>query len=1306
MLIDTTTWQPLTQAQEGLWYAQSLDPDNPIFNTGHRTDIHSPIDLSCFIQAINQTLQEADALHIHTRLGSQGPEQRIMPHACPEVELIDLSEHANAQDLAHELMQNDLHTPINTETQPLARHIVFIIAKEHVQWYQRVHHLAADGYGMALIESRVVRLYDALCHGKDPGPPLGRLDLVQEEDKRYRESEQAQADRAFWMDHLAQVQSALSLTEHSALSAHHFLLERHTASTALIEALQAKAQSSQLSWPDILTALCSAYIKRHTRQTPSTVGVPFMGRLGSASARVVSTVMNVMPVVIHIDETQALDDYLIQVSKTLRKARRHGRYRSEQLRRDLGLLGGMQRLHGPILNMLPFDAPYAQAGLQASQTVLCAGPVEDLNFTFRAAADGAGMRMELEANPKLYTQQELRDHSVRLHEFLIRALQCDTLSQVPTLTAAEHQHWIYTVNQTQHPVPDTTLWQLIEPQIQARSEAIALECNGRRLPYSELDLLTRRLAAQLQDQGVQTGDIVALALPRSLELVLAILAICRLGAAYLPLDATQPHDRLSTILDSAQARVLLHNGLADFATPSCTPDLLYPRQFEAGCPATPEHPAYLLYTSGSTGTPKGVLVNHSAIVNRLLWMQEHYQIGPQDRILQKTPATFDVSVWEFFLAFMSGGCLVVAPPDAHRDPQQLATLVRQHGISVMHFVPSMLAAFLEEPSVQGIQTRLVFCSGEELPATLRDRFHRTVQAELHNLYGPTEAAVDVTYWPASAQDDSQPVPIGYPVWNTALYVLDEYLRPLPPGVSGDLYLAGRQLAQGYWRQEALTAQSFKPDPYPVHGTRMYATGDLARWRPDGALLFLGRSDHQIKLRGQRIELGEIEAVLGAHPAVAQLAVIAYTQSPEQQAIVAYLVADPSQHIDTQALLDFAAQRLPDYMLPAALIWLDQLPVTTNGKLDRKALPPPFLSSRTEGAPLEGVLQETIGASFNEVLTRTEPVYADDDFFSLGGHSLLAARLALQLRQKLDMDVSIGTIFEYPSVRRLAQHLQRNATARSAHEDGFGPIFHLRPATQTSLPALFTVHPAGGLCWCYGQLARELPPGRAIYGLQARSLDGQIHPSSHSLEDMASDYVDQIQALQSHGPYHLAGWSVGGIIAQAMAVELQMRGEHVGLLAMLDAYPSDAWRDQPEPADDAVYKALLHIAGHDPDALPHVALSREGVIGFLRSQSHPLAALSDERLGAIIQVVASNNALVRQHQHRPFQGKALYLQAALDHAGTALHPSMWAPYIQELDVYPVQSLHAHLTGSEATRTIAPLMEDVMQSTEAPIHASGI
>ncbi len=774
-------------------------------------------------------------------------------------------------------------------------------------------------------------------------------------------------------------------------------------------------------------------------------------------------------------------------------------------------------------------------------------------------------------------------------------------------------------------------------------------------------------------------------------------------AAYLPLDPRQPAARLRGILADARACALIGPAAlcAGLDTqPLAAETLGNPDEADASAdtpetPAGPEDPAYVLYTSGSTGAPKGVIVPHAAIVNRLEWMHAHYAIGPQDRILQKTPATFDVSVWELFLPFLSGARLVVAPPEAHRDPVWLCRLVREHAITVLHFVPSMLAAVLDEPAAYGLTARLVFCSGEALPAALRDRFHHTIQAELHNLYGPTEAAVDVSYWPAGPQDDSQPIPIGLPVWNTRLHVLDARLRPVPPGTPGQLYLGGRQLATGYLGRPDLTAERFIPAPPGLPDKRLYATGDLATLREDGAVVYLGRLDDQVKLRGQRIELGEIEAVLATHPDVAQTAVLAREDRPGQTLLAAYVVPESGHAFDRDALAAHAAAHLPDYMVPAAWVALAALPVTANGKLDRKALPVPELSGQEAMRPLRGAVEHQVAQAFRTVLGLPALPGADDDFFALGGHSLLAARLALALRD--GHDLSLGTVFQYPTVARLAAHLEdADGRASGAAQAGFGPVVTLREAAGR--PALFCIHPAGGLSWCYGTLARALPTPRTVHGLQAAALalDGQ--PPADSLAAMAHAYADRILSLQAAGPYHLAGWSVGGILAQAVATELRARGHAVGVVALLDAYPCEAWRDRPEPSPEDLYKALLHIAGADPDALPPARLNRAGVVAFLREQQHPLGELSDARLDAVFETVGHSNRLVRSHHHAHYDGAVLHFQAALDHTDSGLSPDLWRPHVGILACHAVQSTHAGLPGAAATGRIAPLLDACLDTAD--------
>ncbi|MET0328859.1 MAG: amino acid adenylation domain-containing protein, partial [Luteimonas sp.] len=972
------------------------------------------------------------------------------------------------------------------------------------------------------------------------------------------------------------------------------------------------------------------------------------------------------------------------------RGRRHGRYRGEQLRRDLGLIGGQRRLHGPLVNVQPFYRPTVLAGTQGTLEILGTGPVDDVTLGFRG--DGAQvLDLEIEANPDLYGPADVAAHATRLRAFLAAAFalaqQPDArLDDVPLATPAEARRTLFDFNATAHPVPDTTLVALIESTMSATPDATALVFEGAALSYGELDARSRALAQALIARGAGVDTVVAIALPRSLELVVALVATLRAGAAYLPMDLAHPLDRRARILRSARPIALLasDDGIewpADVGR--FTPDT-WPTGPDAGALPTvaPQHAAYVIYTSGSTGEPKGVVVEHRAIVNRLDWMRSHYGIDAADRILQKTPATFDVSVWEFFLPLLAGATLVVAPPDAHRDPAAIARLIREARITTLHFVPSMLAAFLAVPEARDLRIARVFVSGEALDADLRDRFHATLHAELHNLYGPTEAAVDVSYWPASSADTSRPVPIGRPVWNTRLYVLDGRMRPLPPGVAGDLYLGGVQLARGYLGRDDLTAERFIADPH-LPGERIYRTGDLARWREDGAVEFLGRSDHQVKLRGLRIEPGEIEAAIAASGMAAQAAVIVREDRAGDRRLVAYL--QPTATFDASGLRGFVAAQVPDYMVPAAFVALAQWPVTANGKLDRDALPAPAFEAGVLVAPrtpteiiLAGLFADALGV---------ERVGADADFFALGGDSLLAVHLLLAIGQRFGRDPGLGALFASPTVEGLAAALDAGEGAVPDH--GLSPLITLGQGDARRAP-LFVVHPAGGIAWCYRDLARTLAPTRSVHGLQSPALD-LAHPLPDSIDALAADYAARVVALQPDGPVHLLGWSVGGILAQAMAVHLRSRGRAIGVLALLDAYPSEVWRAEPEPDAIAALRALLAIAGYDPEAYPELR-TRAAIVDFLRRGDSALGNLPGAVLDGVVRAVTDTNRLVRLHHHARFDGPLLHVRAGKDHADRPnLQASLWASHAAQVESIELPFLHAELTGRDATARIAPLID---------------
>ncbi len=1270
--IPAETAYPLTEAQEGLWYAQALDPDNPILNTGQYLELIGPLDRDALAQAVARTIAETPALSLRFHGGPEGPRQWVGLPAM--LGFADLSAQPNAEAQALAQMRADSQRPLNLAHEPAGALTLFALGPQRHLLYERIHHLAIDGYGMVLVTNRIAAHYAALVAGAPAPEPFGPLSLAADEDAAWRASPRRQADREWWHAELAQLPEVAGLAPGRAVSGPDFLRDSRLLPQALLDRLADYAARHRLGWPDVLNALTGAYLARWTGGE-AVIGLPFMARMGRKIAQVPCMAMNVLPHRLRLDEDAPLPEWLAAQSKRMAQARRRGLYRSELLRRELGLVGGARRLYGPLVNVQPFDKPPEFPGLQTHLHILGAGAVDDLTLTFRGDP-ASGMIFEVDANPGLYTADEVRGHGDRLVAFLTAALACESLASVPTASPDEIAQAQARAKATHHPVPDTTLTALIATQLAATPDAVAISFGADSLTFAELDRRSAALAARLEELGAGPDRIVAVALERSLELPVALLAILRAGAAYLPLDPAHPPERIARILAQAQPVAVLTSAELTGLFPADA-ELLLPGDWPTeGCPKATPAPgdlAYVIFTSGSTGEPKGVAIEHRAIVNRLLWMQAHYGIDASDRILQKTPATFDVSVWEFFLPMIAGAELVMAPPDAHRDPTAIARLIRERGITTCHFVPSMLSAFLASPASQGLSLRRVFCSGEELTADQRDRFHARIDAELHNLYGPTEAAVDVSYWPASAEDRANPIPIGWPVWNTALEVLDERMRPVPPGLAGHLYLGGVQLARGYLGRPDLTAERFVSGPLG----RLYATGDLARLRPDGAVVYLGRSDHQVKIRGLRVELGEIEAAIMATGLAQECAVIAREDHAGEKRLVAYLV--PTGDWRPSLLAERLAASLPAYMVPSAEVALDALPVTSNGKLDRKALPAPeFIAS---GRAAETPTEQLLAQLFAEVLHLPEPAPAEADFFALGGDSLSAVRLSQALETATGRNPGLGTIFEHPILAVLATALD----AQAPHDDGLGPLIVLAEGDPQATP-LFLIHPAGGLSWGYHGLARRIAPARRVWGLQHPALDPAVQMAG-DLAELASDYAQRITTLVPKGRVHLAGWSVGGILAQEIAVMLAQKGRRVGVVAMLDSYPCDAWRDEPEPDPVTALLALLAIAGYDPEA--HRELdTREAVVSFLRRGDSALGALPARVLDGVIRTVTGTNRMIRDHHHRRFAGTITHFRAARDHKERALTPEMWAPYAAALEVIDLPLLHAEMTSAEATALIAP------------------
>jgi len=608
------------------------------------------------------------------------------------------------------------------------------------------------------------------------------------------------------------------------------------------------------------------------------------------------------------------------------------------------------------------------------------------------------------------------------------------LNRLPVLADAERQQLLFGLNATDVDYDlKQTIHGLFEAQVARTPQAPAVVAGEQPLSYAELNARANQLARHLRELGVGPDARVAICVERGLDMVVGLLAILKAGGGYLPLDPAYPLERLTYMLEDSTPLAVLVQGttrslLGDVGVPVIDLDQPHwqalPTDNLEIAELAPQHTAYVIYTSGSTGQPKGVINEHSGVVNRLLWMQDAYQLSSIDTVLQKTPFSFDVSVWEFFWPLITGARLVMARPEGHKDPQYLSEIIEREHITTLHFVPSMLDVFLAHAeTARCTSLRQVMCSGEALPGSVVRRFKQQLPgSELHNLYGPTEAAVDVTAWSCAGPLEQTPdnTPIGKPIANTRMYILDAQQQPVPHGVVGELYIGGVQVARGYLNRPELNAERFLNDPFQSNG-RMYRTGDIARYLPDGNIEYLGRNDDQVKIRGLRIELGEIQARLTQIDGIQEAAVLAREDVPGDKRLVAYYTG---VRLETDVLRSHLLEHLPDYMVPALFVHLDALPLSPNGKLDRKALPAPDLAAlpvREYEAPV-GEVEITLARLWAELLN-VERVGRHDHFFELGGHSLLAVSLIGRLRQE-GMEADVRSLFEHPTLAGYAAITER------------------------------------------------------------------------------------------------------------------------------------------------------------------------------------------------------------------------------------------------------------------------------------------
>ncbi|AMR14975.1 enterobactin non-ribosomal peptide synthetase EntF [Klebsiella quasipneumoniae] len=1291
-----TTRLPLVAAQPGIWMAERLSTLPGAWSVAHYVELRGALDPALLGKAIVAGLQQADTLSLRFEEQEGEVWQWVAAERTfAEPPIIDLRTTPDPHRAATERMQADLAQDLRVDGgNPLVCHQLLRVGDDRWYWYQRYHHLLVDGFSFPAITRQIAAIYRAWQRGEaTPESPFTSFAEVVDEYQRYAGSEAWQRDKAFWQ---AQRQALPAPASLSAAP----LGGRAAGSDIWRMKLEMNADAfrrlashvPQCQPADLALALTTLWLGRLCNRMDYAAGFIFMRRMGSAALTSTGPVLNVLPLAVHIDAQETLADLAMRLAAQLKKMRRHQRYDAEQIVRDSGKAAGDEPLFGPVLNVKVFDYQLDIDGVEAVTHTLATGPVNDLELALFPDETG-GLSLEILANKARYDEAELRRHMARLTALLVQFAADPTLrcGDAEMLSADELTR-LMAVNDTAMPLPATTLSALVADQARKTPDAPALADANWQFSYREMRQQVVALAQLLRQRGVKPGDSVAVALPRSVFLTLALHGIVEAGAAWLPLDTGYPDDRLRMMLEDARPSLLIasEDQLARFSDIPGLESLCYQQPLAVADDAPlvlskPDHTAYIIFTSGSTGRPKGVMVGQTAIVNRLLWMQDRYPLSADDVVAQKTPCSFDVSVWEFWWPFIAGARLVMAEPEAHRDPQAMQQFFAHYGVTTTHFVPSMLAAFvasLDADSVAACRTlRRVFCSGEALPTELCREWERLTGAPLHNLYGPTEAAVDVSWYPACGPElaavTGSSVPIGWPVWNTGLRILDAAMRPVPPGVAGDLYLTGIQLAQGYLGRPDLTASRFIADPF-APGERMYRTGDVARWLANGAVEYLGRSDDQLKIRGQRIELGEIDRAMSALPDVAQAVSHAcvFNQAAatggDARQLVGYLVSDSGLPLDTAALKARLAEQLPPHMVPVVLMQLADLPLSANGKLDRKALPLPTLGGERSGRPPEPGMETVVAAAFSQLLG-CEVNDIDADFFALGGHSLLAMRLAAQLSRQLARQVTPGQVMVASTVGKLSALLAADLSDEQAQRLGLDTLLPLR---ESDGPTLFCFHPASGFAWQFSVLARYLSPRWSITGIQSPRPQGPM-ASAASLDEVCEHHLQTLLAQQPHGPYYLFGYSLGGTLAQGIAARLRQRGEAVAFLGLLDTWP-------PETQNWAEKEAN----GLDPAVLAEIARERETFLAAQQGQA------SGELFCAIEANYADAVRLLTTAHSAKFDGKAtLFVAEKTRQAG--MDPQVvWGPWVGELEVFSQNCAHVDIISPQAFEAIGPVVKEIL------------
>jgi amino acid adenylation domain-containing protein len=1151
-------------SQQRLWVLERLHPRHPAHNVACAFRLRGQLDAEKLGLAWREVIQPYEILRTEFHAVEGAPQPVGVPPFSPQMSVVDLEGVSPEEREARlsQLAQEETQRPFDLSSVPLLRASLWRVASLEHMFLLVAHRIVCDEASLQVLVRQLVLRYGTGQSGETRAAAPTQYNAYVS-----RQAQVSEGQISYWKQQLAGAPSSLDLPldrPRPPEQTFHGASQAFSIGKPLLEQLRSLGQGHGATLFMTLLAAFNVLLSRYSRQDDLVVGTAISGRGDPKLANLVGPIENMVALRTDLSGGPTFSKLLTRIRDTTEEAFSHQDVPFELLLEQLPLERDLSR--NPVFQVA-FNQQVASESILAAglhwEPVRFAPETEALDLTVNVVECDGQVEARFSYSADLFEHSTIARMIAHFQTLLQSAVENPerAISLLPILTPAERHQILVEWNDTRVDHPrDVPLHQFIEEQVEKTPESVALIYESERLTYRQLNNRANQLAHHLKKLGVGPDVLVAVCMERSLELVTALLAILKAGGAYVPLDPEYPKERLETMLRDAAAPVVVTQAhLLDRVPNGALHVLCLNRDWPLVTPESPDNLpaavggknlAYAIYTSGSTGKPKGVPNVHEGIVNRLLWMQDMYKLTSQDRVLQKTPFSFDVSVWEFFWPLMTGATLVIARPGGHRDPAYLVDLIAQQGITTLHFVPSMLSIFLEAAGLERCRTlRQVFASGEALPFELQERFFAKLGAELHNLYGPTEAAVDVTYWACRPNSRQLIVPIGRPIANTQIYILDAELQPVPIGVAGELHIGGVGLAREYLNRPDLTAQKFIADPFsPQPGARLYKTGDLARFLADGNIEYLGRIDHQVKLRGFRIELGEIESALTQHPAVRQAAVVVREDIPGDKRLVAYLVSKGGD-LDIRELRGYLARFLPEYMVPSGFSILPALPLTSSGKVDRKALPAPLPEHKYRSAVIapRNQLETQLVSIFQKVL-HTDSVSIQDDFFDLGGHSLTATRLLSQVKEITGRQIPLSVLFRGATVESLAKLIGEQGDASDP------VVMEIQHGDSSRLP-FFAIVPPGEESLGYAMLARHMGSAQTVYKIQGHApvVDGKRPYSKQEMQDLTEEYVAAMRTVQLHGPYCLGGLCDGTHIAEQIVLSLEAQAEEVGLFAIFDTW---------------------------------------------------------------------------------------------------------------------------------------------------------